>query len=505
MAAMIQDAIERLRSRGIAVEGRAPDGLQVDGVTEVSTRCGEGSMFVAIRGARADGHAYLADAASRGARVALVCDPAAVAPEGMTLLRVEDTRRAAGPLAQFIAGDPSRAMDVIGVTGTNGKTTTTFLLEAIFKAAGRRAGLLGTVVQRWGERTVTPDETTPSAPALADRMREMAADGVDALAMEVSSHAIDQHRIDGIRFRAVGLTNVTQDHLDYHRTMEAYAEVKASLFKRMHEENPGAIGAVNLDDPTGARIARMLRPEHRLAYSVSDESADLLAESILFHDDGFQLRINFRGDRFRLDSPMHCYFNAINCMTATALALAAGIEIEPIRAAVAGFRGAPGRFELVEGLPGVRIVVDYAHTPDALTQVLLNARRFARGRLIAVFGCGGDRDRAKRPLMGRAAARLAHRSIVTNDNPRTEDPREIARQIVEGMPPELANDPSAVRVILDRRAAIRSAVEGAAPGDAIVIAGKGHEDYQIVGREKRHFDDREVAREAIAEFAGAPA
>jgi len=455
---------------------------------------------VAIPGFKADGHDYLPDAARRGAVAALVTRELSAELRSslgtLHLVQVDDARPAAGPVAQLVAGEPSHQMDVVGVTGTNGKTTTVFLMEAILRAAGKNPGIMGTVLTRWAGREVVAKETTPSGPSIARQMAQMKADGVDSLAFEVSSHAIDQHRVDGIRFRAMALTNVTQDHLDYHKTMEAYAAVKMSIFERMRDENAEAIGVVNLDDPTGRQLALRLPEKNRLTYGTSLSEADLHAESISLHDDGISIDANFRGRKFLIHSPMHGRFNASNCLTATGLALALGIPIEAIVKGCGVFRGAPGRFEMVEGLPGVKVIVDYAHTPDALIKLLENARGLTRHRLVAIFGCGGDRDRTKRPLMGKAAWEIADEAIITSDNPRTEDPQYIIQEVIGGIPwKESSGRP--FRVIPDRREAIGSAIATAHEGDVIVVAGKGHEDYQIIGTTKTHFDDREVAREFI--------
>lgn len=479
----------------------APD-LEIDRVTEVSGECDERTMFVAIPGHRADGHEYLADAAKHGAKVALVCRDVETPPEGLTLVRVEDTRAVLGPLAHEVAGNPSHKMDVLGITGTNGKTTTAYLMEEILRACGKSPGLLSTVTTRWGGEERESKETTPSGAKIADVMKAMAGDGVDSVAMEVSSHAIDQDRIAGIRFAAMALTNVTQDHLDYHKTMEDYVATKKSVFESLAETSPGAIAVVNVDDAVGKDIAKGLDPKVRIAYGIRAQMADLLAESIFFHDEGMRLNLVFRGQSYSFDSPMHCHFNAQNLMAGIGLGFALGLDPEKMNEGCKAFRGAPGRFEFIKDREGVPVIVDYAHTPDALTQVLLNARGFARGRLIVVFGCGGDRDRSKRAQMGKAAARLAHEIIVTNDNPRTEEPAVIAGEILQGVE-EVPEDVRAnCRLVLDRRTAIAEAIRDADRGDVVVIAGKGHENYQIVGEDVLDFDDRVTARQIIEEMRG---
>ncbi len=498
-----------LISAGFDPVGQSPpeivDDSIIDDVSEDSRQCGPKTVFVAIDGNEADGHKFLADAARGGSPVALVTRMPDSAPDSMALIQVPDTRRAIGPLAHELHGNPSRAMTLLGVTGTNGKTTTVYLLEAILRAAGRAPGIMTTIVTRWGASETASAETTPSGAKIARSLAEMRSAGVGAVAMEVSSHAIDQHRVDGVHFAAVGLTNVTQDHLDYHGTMEAYAATKAAIFASMRRENPSAVGVINLDDEAGRRIARQLPEANLLTYSAEDPKASLYLRKLEFVDAGLELDVVYRradGETIELTltSPMHCRFNAMNILTAAGLALAAGVEPEAIRLGIADCRGAPGRFEMIDAAPGVRVIVDYAHTPDAVSQLLTNARAFARERLIAVVGCGGDRDAAKRPIMGRVAAELSDHVIVTNDNPRTEDPEAIARQIVAGIT-EAAGGAGDYRVVLDRRQAIAEAIGRARKGDVVVIAGKGHEDYQILGKRRIHFDDREVAREVIAALA----
>ena len=494
--------IEFLRDRGCNPRGEVPSGLSIDHVTDVSSDCGEGSIFVALKGLRVDGHTFLADAAQHGAKLALVSEMPSAVPESMTLIQVDDTRRALGPLAQSVAGEPSRSMDVVGVTGTNGKTTSVYLVEAILRAAGRKPGIISTIVNRWNDQEIISEETTPSAAKIAQRFAHMRDDGVDCVAMEVSSHAIEQRRTDGIRFRAMALTNLSQDHLDYHGTMEEYAAVKKSIFVRMREENPDAIAVINVEDEVGKEIASSFDPDHLITYGIRCPEADLLGEAILFRENSMRLMFNFRGRAFDVDTPLLCYFNALNCMTAAGLCLALGIEPEAIDQGCQAVHGVPGRFESVDAPPGIKVIVDYAHTPDALSQVLRNARGFARKRLIAVFGCGGDRDQSKRPLMGKIAAEFADEVIITNDNPRTEDPEQIASEIVAGMSSPDEKKSKRHRVILNRRSAIHFGIQNATDGDVVVIAGKGHEDYQIVGDRRLRFDDREVAREMIRGLTG---
>ena len=475
----------------------APPPIPITSVTDDSRAAGPGTLFVAIEGAKLDGHAFLADVAARGAAAALVSRRDLAPIPGLPCFLVSVPRRALALIAQHLAGDPSHKMLVTGVTGTNGKTTTAYMMESIFRAAGLRPGILTTVTVRWDGHEEVAGQTTPSPTVLADRFARMAADGVQAVAMEVSSHALDQHRVDGIRFRAAALTNFTQDHLDYHVDMPSYRKSKERFFTEILPASPGSAAVLNLDDEAGRAFAKSSLAESMIGYSLSRGAAQLSTLSIrCLVRGGMEIEAVFEGRPLRIRTPLSGLFNAVNCLTAAGLALAAGLSIEAIERGLGSMTGAPGRFDLVRAGQPFPVVVDYAHTPDSLLQLLLNARGLARKRVILVFGCGGDRDPGKRPLMGEAAARLADHIIVTNDNPRTEDPGAITAAIVEGI--KSYKGPAAhSEVQLNRRAAIRRALEMARENDCVVIAGKGHEDYQIVGIEKTHFDDREVVRQIV--------
>ena len=397
-----------------------------------------GSLFVCLRGASADGHDFAAEALDRGA-VALAVDHELdlAAPQVV----VSDTRVAMAQLAVSFFGDPSAELDVVGVTGTNGKTTTTFLVHAVLEAAGRRPGLLGTIESRVGDERVSAVRTTPESADTQRTLRAMVDAGNRSVEMEATSHGSEHHRLDGVRFAALAFTNLGQDHLDFHGTMERYFEAKRRLF------DAGPPAAVNVGDEWGRRLAARLPGDRLLTFVFTGRGA--LARGGL------------------------CGF-----LSAAAAAARAGLD------------GVPGRFEAIDEGQPFTVVVDYSHKPDALANVLETARALATGRVICVFGAGGDRDRAKRPVMGRIAADLADVAILTSDNPRSEDPRAIADEVAAGAPGELD-------LILDRREAIRRAVEVAAPGDVVVIAGKGHEQGQETAGRIEPFDDREVAREAI--------
>jgi UDP-N-acetylmuramoyl-L-alanyl-D-glutamate--2,6-diaminopimelate ligase len=487
-----------LRDLKIAFTGSIPPQLAIEKVTDDSREAGPGVLFVAIPGVHADGHAFLPDAARRGCTVALVSNNCA-APAGMQLIRIAEPRRALPILAEYLAGQPSRAMAVFGITGTNGKTTTTYLLESIFRAAGWPAGVLGTIDYRWdsptGPVSIVANNTTPSPVVISNTLARMRADGVRGVAMEVSSHALDQFRADGIRFTAAGFTNLTQDHLDYHTTMDAYQSAKQRLFTELL----GATGVavLNNDDLIGRQFASACKAQHVVRYSLMQSRADIFVRRILHRPPCMLMDIMAFGKPLRVETPMPGLYNAQNCLLAIGMTLGIGLPVEAIQAGVLNMTGAPGRFEFVHAGQPFPIIIDYAHTPDALLQLLLQARGFAHRKLITIFGCGGDRDPGKRPLMGEAAARLSDEIIVTNDNPRTENPDLIAAAIMEGVQRAPLAYTVKCELELDRRAAIRRAIGRADPKDAVVIAGKGHENYQIFGVTKTHFDDREEAAAAV--------
>jgi UDP-N-acetylmuramoyl-L-alanyl-D-glutamate--2,6-diaminopimelate ligase len=440
-----------------------------------------GSAFFCVRGFARDGHDFALDAVTRGA-VALVVDhPLGL---GVPEVVVDDVRAAMAPAAARLHGDPTAALRTIGVTGTNGKTTTAYLVRALLDAAGLRTGLLGTVKSVVGgiERDVA--RTTPEAIELQSTLAAMRDAGDTHCVMEVSSHALALGRADAIHWAAAIFTNLTQDHLDFHPTMEDYFVAKRKLF----EAGPG-VAVVNVDDPYGARLAGELDLPRVVTVGIDAPEADLRATDV---------RSDFGGSTFvagglELRSPLPGRFNVLNVLGAVAAVRALGVDDETIVAALPGAGRVPGRFEPVDEGQEFALLVDYAHTPDSLANVLAAARPLARGRLLCVFGCGGDRDRGKRPLMGEIAARLADHTIVTSDNPRSEDPEAIVAEIMAGV-----GGGCAAESIVDRRSAIERAVALAAPGDVLVVAGKGHEQGQeLEGGRKLPFDDVTVAREAL--------
>jgi len=440
-----------------------------------------GTLFFCVPGARVDGHDYAPDAVARGA-VGLVVERALDLPVAQVV--VEDARRAMGRAANIFFGFPTHELQVAGVTGTNGKTTTAFLIHALLEVAGRRPGLLGTVESRVGGVRRPVVRTTPEAIDLQRLFREMLDAGDKSCALEASSHASELHRLEGARFAALVFTNLTQDHLDFHGTIERYYEAKRRLF--VAGERPPA--AVNVGDPHGRLLAtelRRLRHGRLLTYGFTGD-ADLVPEDLQITASGAR----FRAGGLDLWTGLRGRFNVENVLAAVAAGRLLGVDDDAIAAGVAALEGVPGRFEAVDEGQAFSVVVDYAHTPDSLENVLRAARDLAENRVVCVFGCGGDRDRGKRPLMGRLARDLADITIVTSDNPRSEDPLAIIEEILAGADGGLDAE-------LDRATAIARALELAGAGDVVVIAGKGHEQGQDFGDRKISWDDRHAARDVL--------
>ncbi|HEV8020583.1 MAG TPA: UDP-N-acetylmuramoyl-L-alanyl-D-glutamate--2,6-diaminopimelate ligase [Candidatus Lustribacter sp.] len=436
-----------------------------------------GSLFVAVRGERVDGHRYAKNAVARGS-VALVVESAV--DVDVPQIVVDDTRAAISRLADTFYDHPSHALTIFGVTGTNGKTTTTYLVRAIAEAAGIPCGVIGTLGGVFGEHTWALDNTTPLAVELHHLLAEMRAAGARAVAMEVSSHALALGRVDDVRFRAAALTNVTRDHLDFHGTLAHYIAAKRHLF------DLAPLAVLNVDDAVGRTFAGEFATA--TTYAI-ERVAQLRAANIVLQGDG----TSFDAGGLHVELALPGRFNIANALAAIGLARAAGIEDGAIERGLAAARAVPGRMERI-GAFGIDVIVDYAHTPDALANVLRAARETTRGRLIVVFGCGGDRDAGKRVEMGHIAAAAADAVIVTSDNPRGENPAAIAAAVADGIVAE---------VILDRRTAIRRAINDARAGDTVVVAGKGHETYQIIGEERLPFDDRDEVRSAFSLRSGA--
>jgi len=444
----------------------------ITGISDDSRNVLPGNIFVAISGNATDGHLFLSDAVEHKA-AALVVERSIPPYPGVAIIRVPDARVALARLAHSFFGNPTKDKIICGITGTNGKTTTAYLLRSCLEAAGLPTALLGTIEYDLHGYSIRATNTTPSPLRLARLFSQMGENGVNTAVMEVSSHAIHQKRILGINYSVGIFTNFTQDHLDYHGSLDAYREVKRHFFTEYLFENPRSVGVFNIDDATGRDFAKSFTGR-KITYGLGSD-ADVSAEEF-----------------------------TLNILAAAAGALAIGIKEASICEGIAGMKSVPGRFERIDEGQPFSVIVDYAHTPDALERSLANARDIASGRIITVFGCGGDRDRSKRPLMGAAVARtILHNpsnfAIITNDNPRSEPPAEIAHQAEDGLLSVLGRS-DRYKIILDRKEAIRRAVSRAGEGDVVLIAGKGHEDYQIIGKRVLHFDDREAAWEILHEM-----
>jgi UDP-N-acetylmuramoyl-L-alanyl-D-glutamate--2,6-diaminopimelate ligase len=480
---------------GVDVLGWVGDrGVDVNAITHDSRRAARGSCFACIPGAVTDGHLYAPEAVAAGASALLVERELDIpVPQA----RVASVRAALGPAAARLYGHPSRQVHCLGVTGTNGKTTVTYLLEAIAGAAGQRAGVIGTVGARIDGAPLPVERTTPEADDLQELLAQMRDAGTRTVAVEVSSHALAQHRVDGTWFRAGCFTNLSQDHLDYHGSMSEYFEAKARLF----EPARVATAAVSVEDRYGIEIARRVKQAGipLLTFASVDirrgVPVDIVAEDVAIGDSETELTLvdQRSGKRARITSPLLGRLNVDNTLAAAATALVSGLAMSAVVSGLQQPIVVPGRVERVVVEP-FTVLVDYAHTPDALARVLDTARGLAHGgRVLVVFGCGGDRDRDKRPAMGEAAGAGADVVVLTSDNPRGERPESIADAVLPG----LRGGSAAVTIDLDRRAAIRRALSEARPGDIVVIAGKGHETTQTIGRRTVPFDDRVVAREEL--------
>ncbi|MBM3469527.1 MAG: UDP-N-acetylmuramoyl-L-alanyl-D-glutamate--2,6-diaminopimelate ligase [Armatimonadetes bacterium] len=471
-------------------------GVEIRGLAYDSRESGPGFLFAALRGAVHDGHAFIGEAVTRGASAILVDREVAV-PPGVVVVRTSDTRRALAQMSAGYYGHPSRRLSVIGVTGTNGKGATTYLIEAILRAAGRPCGIIGTMGIVIDDGVLPSARTTPEAPDLQRALAAMVSAGRQYAAVEVASHALALERVAGCRFKVGVFTNLTRDHLDFHGSMEAYRAAKARLFAMLPCDGWAVL---NADDPA-SRIMRAVSLAQAVTYGVR-MPADVR---------GRDLRLHLRGSTFTAETPggsvpvelrLAGGFNVANALAALAVGITQELPLEAMADALAAMPGIPGRFESIEEGQPFAVVVDYAHTPDGLENVLRSAREVTGGRLIAVFGCGGDRDRPKRPVMGGIAASWADLVVVTSDNPRTEDPRSIIDEIRPGVEAAAARRGVRVQIEPDRRRAIAAAVAEARPGDLVLIAGKGHETYQEIAGVRHPFDDREVVREVLNASGG---
>jgi UDP-N-acetylmuramoyl-L-alanyl-D-glutamate--2,6-diaminopimelate ligase len=488
--------------------------LPVRGIAYHSNAVEPGFLFVAVPGSRHDGHAFVADAQRRGASAAVVERIDATLPPEFAQIRVRHGRTALALLGAAWYGHPAREMALVGITGTNGKTTTAHILEAILAQAGKRVGVMGTIEYRYGERRMAAPNTTPESLELQRIFREMADGGTDHVVMEVTSHALAQSRVEGCVFQGAVFTNLTRDHLDYHATMEEYLAAKVRLFEEhLAPAEQGGWAVLNRQDPASCQIRERCRG--RVIWYGEDPRAEFRVSRWSLGLNGSEMSVECPVGTVEIRTSLLGHFNVLNALAACAAAWALGVEPAHWVSGVGRLRRVAGRLDPVRdtaetGKGKVTVLVDYAHTPDALDRALTAARSLAQGKLICVFGCGGDRDRGKRPLMAQAAARHCDLVVITSDNPRGESPSAIIQEVVAGLRDtplgEVSLAEGAVRGFLpgyavneDRREAIGQAIRWAAPGDLVVIAGKGHETVQIVGGRTIPFDDREVARHALEE------
>lgn len=470
---------------------KGPQNCEIEGIAYDSRQVRPGWLFVALHGHKQDGTDYIADAVSRGA-VAVLSDSDCWSGRNVAMIVVHDTRQAMAEVASAFYEEPSRHLQMIGITGTNGKTTTSFLARDILRAADRSPGLIGTIRYEIGQRVIPAGRTTPESPDIQGMLDRMLKAGCRSAVMEVTSHGLDQKRVWGVDFDVGVFTNLTQDHLDYHHTMERYFAAKTLLFRALGQMEKRAHAVINIDDPWGMQLANTNGFTARLITYGTHPSAMVMAEDVQVSAVGSTFRVvtPWGAAPVRLNLPGA--FNVSNALAAAASCGVLGVDVHLIADVLGRAETVPGRMERIPSDRGFNVYVDYAHTPDALTNALTTLRALTKGRLIVVFGCGGNRDRGKRPIMGAAAARLADHAVVTSDNPRGEDPAAIIGEITAGMPAGSAFDTE-----VDREKAIFKALTMAGAGDTVLLAGKGHENYQEFENTVVPFDDREVVRRLL--------
>ncbi|NLO75387.1 MAG: UDP-N-acetylmuramoyl-L-alanyl-D-glutamate--2,6-diaminopimelate ligase [Clostridia bacterium] len=469
--------------------------VNISDLTNDSREIKSHTLFVAIPGLKTDGHQFIKEAIKKKA-VATIIENSSYRSEEYTWVQVPNSRKALADLSAALYGFPSQRLNIIGVTGTNGKTTTTNLIAAILEDAGHLPGLVGTIENRIGKKVLPVSHTTPEAHNLQKLFKLFLSEGADYGVMEVSSHALEMQRVRGTDFDIAVFTNLSQEHLDFHEDMESYLLAKGKLFSSLGcntQKTRRKFAILNADDPYVQYLAEMTRVPI-ITYGIEHE-ADVKAEKIEVSSAGVKFNLKYTDRQIPVKLKLTGLFNVYNSLAAIAVGLVEGISIEGIIASLEKITGIPGRFESINGGNDYTVIVDYSHTPDSLENCLKTAKEFARGRIITVFGCGGERDRTKRPVMGEVAGRYSDLVIVTSDNPRCEDPEAIIDEIIPGLEKGAIAKP--YLRITDRREAIFRAVQEALPDDIIIIAGKGHEDYQLIGKQVLPFDDREVAQEAL--------
>ena len=454
-----------------------------------SRKVSPGSLFAAVKGLTADGNTFVPDAIKKGA--AAILTESAAAWNDTVVVRVPDVRKAMALVSGRFYNSPQKELVMTGVTGTNGKTTTSYMIKSIFDAGGMDCGIIGTINHVVAGKKIQAVNTTPEAPDIHSFLARMVKARQSACIMEISSHALALSRVYGIQFRAAAYLNLSRDHLDFHGDLETYLETKSILFANL----PGdSTAVINRDDPCAEHIITVSRGANILTFGEC-EGCDIRPVTIDIQTDKSLVALSTPAGEMKFSLPVPGRYNVWNAMAAAGIGLACGFPKEVIIRGLETVEMVKGRYEIVNEGQDFTVIVDYAHTPDALERILLSARELTQGRLVSVFGCGGDRDKGKRPLMGEISARLADYTFITSDNPRTENPDEIISDILTGVP-----SPENCEVVSDREEAINKALTFARSGDTVIIAGKGHEDYQIIGTEKRHFDDAETARRILREM-----
>ncbi len=470
--------------------------VTIKNIVTDSRKIHSGDLFVALPGVYTDGHAHIEQAIQNGAAGIVVQDaPPLMERTAIPVIITANPRQILAHISAQFHGNPAQHLRMIGVTGTNGKTTTTYMIQSIFNTMGISCGVIGTVGSRFDDKMIPTGATTPEPPELHRLLAQMVSGGVKSVAMEVSSHALAWHRVEPIRFDAAIFTNLTLDHLDFHGSMDKYLQAKQRLFQMLTRSEDGmstGIAVLNGDDPSSTAMAQGIHSQCKILRFGIEHSTDVYATNLSLTPDGNAFDLISPWGRFRAFVPIPGRYNIMNALSAFTTICGLGYPADQSAAALSSIRSVPGRMEKIDHGQPFMIVVDYAHTPDALEHLLMTLKPLTAGRLISIFGCGGDRDHVKRPIMGRIAANYSDLTIITSDNPRTEDPIHIIDDILGGL-----NAVSNYKVVPDRQIAIQKAITIANPGDTVVIAGKGHEDYQIIGREKFPFDDRIVAKNVL--------
>jgi UDP-N-acetylmuramoyl-L-alanyl-D-glutamate--2,6-diaminopimelate ligase len=483
----LKKLIEVLPSKNLSGEAD----LAIKKIEYDSRQVGLGDLFVAIEGFSEDGHRYVHSAIKSGA-VAVMVQKEGEFPTRAKIV-VPDTREALAILASRFYGHPSRKLKVVGITGTNGKTTISYLVRSVLQQNGKKVGLIGTIAHWMDEQMIEAINTTPESLDLQRMFSRMLEEKISAAVMEVSSHALVLHRVDGTEFDVAVFTNLNHEHLDFHKTMDAYRQAKGLLFKKLKSQ--GSFAVINMDDPSWRYFSQQAEGQ-RLTYSLNDPDADFFITNFICTPEKTLIDLATPAGEMKLDFKLIGESNMYNALASVAVGFALQIDPDTIKAGLQEVDGVPGRMERIQAGQDFNIWIDYAHTPHAFERLLKAARKLTKGRLLFLFGCGGDRDQGKRPLMGKIASQYADLIFLTEDNPRSEDPRAIVQQIMHGM-----EDKAKVRVIIDRKEGIKKALETARSGDTLVLAGKGHEDYQIIGDKRAHFSDRET----VLELLNAPA